>query len=126
MGELIFETTQALVHKLCIIKGFVTFLLLLQNVLLDISDFLSELHILEVYNRMDNLMLFVLTDGFPLVLEYINDLEELILVVLHLINDLSFLRFVPSILHVIRFKLLLKVAKDVGFITFLLDEFFFV
>ena len=126
MGKLVFEIAQALIHKLRIIKGLFTFFLLFQNVFLDISDFFAELHILEVYNCMDNFVFFVFSNGFPLVLENINDLKQLVLVVLHLINDLSFFRFVPGILHVIRFELLLKVAKDVGFITFLLDELFFI
>jgi len=91
MGELIFETTQALFNILFIVKIRFTLLLLVQNMILDLSDFFSELHVLEVYYSMNDFMLFVRLYGFPLILENVNDLQELVLVVLHLVNDLSFL-----------------------------------
>lgn len=101
-------------------------LVLVQDKLLDVSDFLSELHILEVDNSMNNFIIFVLIHRIPLILENIDNLQVLILVVFHLINDLSLLRFVPCILQVIIFDLLFKVTKNIRVIIFLLDKLFLI
>jgi len=125
MGELVFEPFKALIYELFIIE-ITLFCMLIQNELLDLPYLFTELHVLEVQNSMDNFVLFVLISRFPLLYHDVNDLLQLIFVVLHFVNYLSFLRFVPSLLQVIRFYLLLKVAKNTDIVIFLFDKFFLV